>query len=562
VPVLCNSSGNNSVSFGVTTLVKLCLPLSLGVALLAGLWVALPSPSPGPILPVIVTAQYDNARTGANLLETALTPQNVNAKQFGRLSFLPVDGDVYAQPLFLPSVEIPGKGTRSVIFVATEHDSVYAFDAAASSTTPLWQVSFLKQDKSVTTVLASDVNCPFIQPEIGITSTPVIDPHTRTLYVLARTKEANNDRWVYRQKLHALDVATGAEKFGGPILIQAQAKGGSFLGFKSQVDFDPLKENQRAALLLTHGNVYITWASSCDVGPYYGWVMAYDAHTLAQTAVLNVSPVAGESGIWQSDAGPAADADGNVYLITGNGKFTAADGGSDFGDSVLKLSLTPKGLEVRDYFTPADEAQLNATDGDFGSGSPMLLPDQPGPHPHLLLAAGKAAKIYALDRDHLGKFHKGSDTNAVQVIKAGAQSFGAPAYWNGHVFYFLSQDVLRDYALLDGRLSAKPVAKGPTQFTDPGATPTISANGTLNAIVWVLSSKTWDGPDQNAILFAYDAANVASELYNSEQNPTRDRAGMALRFAIPTVANGRVYIGTKRRVYIYGLLPAASRKAK
>jgi hypothetical protein len=538
--------------------VTLRLFLSLGVALLVGLSEALPPASD--VRPVVATAQYDNARTGANLLETILNPQNVNANQFGRLAFLPVEGDVYAQPLFLPNVEIPGKGTHNVVFAATEHDSVYAFDAGATSTTPFWQVSFLQRDKSVTIVSAGDVNCPFIQPELGITSTPVIDPATGTLYVLARTMESKNGRWIYRQKLYALDVATGAEKFGGPVIIQARAKGGNFLGFQSQVDFDPLKENQRAALLLTNGNVYVTWASSCDIGPYYGWVMAYDAHTLSQTGVLNVSPVAGESGIWQSDAGPAADSDGNVYLITGNGKFTAASGGPDFGDSVLKLALTPKGLEVRDYFTPSDEAQLNATDGDFGSGSPMLLPDQPGPHPHLVLAAGKAAKIYELDRDHLGKFHKGDDTNAVQVVNAGAQSFGAPAFWNGHVYYFLSQDVLRDYSLQNGKLSTEPVAKGSTQFTDPGATPTVSANGAKNGLIWVISSKTWNGSDQNAILFAYDAANVARELYNSDQNPTRDRAGMALRFAIPTVANGRVYIGTKRRLDVYGLLTTPQRK--
>jgi hypothetical protein len=542
--------------------VQLRLSLTLPTSLLMGLSAAFPSLGQKPALPVITTAQYDNARTGANLLETALTPQNVKANQFGRLAFLPVDGDVYAQPLFLPNVEIPSKGTHNVIFVATERDSVYAFDAGAASSNPLWHVSFLQASKNVTTVSAGDVNCPFIEPELGITSTPAVDATTGTLYVLARTTESTNGRWVYRQKLHALDVATGAEKFGGPVPIEARAKGGSFLGFQSQVDFDPLKENQRAALLLTGGNVYITWASSCDVGPYYGWVMAYDARTLAQTGVLNVSPVAGESGIWQSDAGPAADGDGNVYLITGNGRFTAAAGGRDFGDSVLKLALTPKGLEVRDYFTPPDEAQLNATDGDFGSGSPILLPEQPGPHPHLLLAAGKAAKIYALDRDHLGKFHKGDETNAVQVVNAGAQSFGAPAYWNGHIYYFLSQDVLRDYSLQNGKLSTQPVAKGSTPFTDPGATPTVSANGTKNGIVWVLSSKTWNGSDRNAILFAYDALNVARELYNSEQNPSRDRAGMALRFAIPTVANGRVYIGTERRIDVYGLLPTSGRRPK
>jgi hypothetical protein len=546
---------------GVCLSVKLCLPASLGVSLLVALSTGVPSFCQKAPPAAVTTAQYDNARTGANLAETLLTPRNVNALQFGRLAYLGVDGNVYAQPLFLPGLDIPGKGKHNVIFVATEHDSVYAFDAAASSSTsPLWQVSFIRQDKSVTTVSSDDVNCPFIQPELGITATPVIDPATRTIYVLARTKEAQTGGWVYRQRLHALSVTDGAEKFGGPVLIQARIKGDKFLGFQRQVDFDPLRENQRAALLLSRGNVYITWASSCDVGPYYGWVMAYDAHTLAQTGVLNVSPDARESGIWQSDAGPAADADGNVYLITGNGKFTAASGGRDFGDSVLKIAFGSTGLEVRDYFTPSNESHLNDTDGDFGSGSPVILPDQPGAHPHLVLAAGKEAKIYALDRDNLGKFHKGDDSNAFQVVNAGAQSFGAPAYWNGHVYYFLSEDVLRDYALQNGRLSARPVAEGSTRFTDPGATPTVSANGTNDGTVWVISSKTWNGPDRNAILFAYDAANVNRELYNSEQNAPRDRAGFAVRFAIPTVANGRVYVGTKRGIDVYGLLATSPRK--
>ncbi len=289
--------------------------------------------------------------------------------------------------------------------------------------------------------------------------------------------------------------------------------------------------------------------------------MSYDALTLKQTGVLNVAPGAKESGIWQADAGPAADSNGNIYLITGNGKFTAASGGRDYGDSVLKIALTPSGLAVRDYFTPADQEHLNDTDGDFGSGSPILLPDQPAPHSHLLLAAGKSAKLYELDRDNLGHFHAADDSNAVQVVPAGAQSFGAPAYWNGHVFYFLMNDYLRDYALQNGRLSAQPVAKSTTNINDPG-TPAISANGAKNGIVWILSTKVWNGPDQPAILFAYDAANVSHELYNSTQNPARDGAGYGLRFTIPTIANGRVYVPTKHRIDVYGLLPPAKGKTK
>jgi hypothetical protein len=389
----------------------------------------------------------------------------------------------------------------------------------------------------------------------------VIDLSSKTLYALARTREAENGKWVFRQKLHALDLVTGAETLGGPITIRASFQGDKSLFSEGISEFDPLRENQRAALLLVNNNVFITWASSCDVGPYYGWVMSYDTRTLKQTGVLNVSPGAKESGIWQADAGPAADSNGNVYFITGNGKFTAASGGRDYGDSVLKIALTPNGLLVRDYFTPADQEHLNDTDGDFGSGSPILLPDQPAPHSHLLLAAGKSAKLYELDRDNLGHFHPGDDSNAVQVVPAGAQSFGAPAYWNGHVFYFLMNDYLRDYALQNGRLSAQPVAKSTTNISDPG-TPAISANGTKNGIVWILSTKVWNGPDQPAILFAYDAANVSRELYNSTQNPTRDGAGYALRFTIPTIANGRVYVPTKRRIDVYGLLAPAKSKTK
>ena len=541
---------------------KLRVFLALLVCCLAGVAAPQrPSPATKPNLPVIATAQYDNARTGANLLETILTPQNVNVGQFGRIAFFPVDGDVYAQPLYVPKLEIPGRGSHNVVFIATEKDSVYAFDADATSTERLWQVSFVDAKKYISPVSNRDVFCPFIQPDIGITSTPVIDLSSKTLYALARTREAENGKWVFRQKLHALDLVTGAEKLGGPITIRASFQGDKSLFSKGVTEFDPLRENQRAALLLVNNNVFITWASSCDVGPYYGWVMSYDARTLKQTGVLNVSPGAKESGIWQADAGPAADGSGNVYLITGNGKFTAASGGRDYGDSVLKIALTPNGLAVRDYFTPADQEHLNDTDGDFGSGSPILLPDQPAPHSHLLLAAGKSAKLYELDRDNLGHFHAADDSNAVQVVPAGAQSFGAPAYWNGHVFYFLMNDYLRDYALQNGRLSAQPVAKSNTNINDPG-TPAISANGAKNGIVWIVSTKVWNGPDQPAVLFAYDAADVSRELYNSTQNPTRDGAGYALRFTIPTIANGRVYVPTKRRIDVFGLLAPAKGKAK
>ena len=508
----------------------LCVNLLLGLVIL----------SPG-LRSQLVTSQFDNARSGANLHETTLTPSNVNSGQFGKLFSLPVDGDIYAQPLYLPRVEIPGKGIHNVLYVATEHDTVYAFDADGPSTEPLWHVNFLNASTGVTTVPAQDARCPFLTPEIGITPTPVIDLQTGTLYVLARTKEDQgffkDSRYV--QRLHALAVTTGVDKLGGPVEIKAPA-------------FDPLRELPRAALLLANGQVYMTWASSCDVGPYHGFVMAYDAQTLKQTAVLNTSPDAGEGGIWQSDNGPAADEEGNVYVGTGNGKFTIAANGRDYGDSLLKLDGHTLG--VRDYFTPFDERDLNAHDMDVGSGGPLLLPAQSGEHPHLLLIAGKGGMLYVLDRDHLGKIQPASDRQAVQVIHLRGGAYSAPAYWNGHVYFLASGDYLLDFTVQRGKLSARPAVMGEQRFENPGATPAVSANGTRNAIVWLIETKVWNGRDRPAVLHAYDALNVAHELYSSEENAARDRAGKTLRFTVPTVMNGRVYVEAKGKVEVYGLL--------
>lgn len=506
----------------------------------------------------VLTSQYDNARTGATLNETTLTPANVNSRQFGKIFSLPVEGDIYAQPLYMPHLEIPGKGTHNVLFVATEHDSVYAFDADGRSREPLWHVNFLNSGAGAATVPAQDVSCPFITPEIGITPTPVIDLKTGTLYVLARTKESlgllKGARYV--QRLHALAVTTGAEKFGGPVEIKASVRGRGAGGSQGEVAFDPLRELPRAGLLLANGQVYLTWASSCDVGPYHGWVMAYDARTLVQTAVFNTSPDAEESGIWQSDNGPAADEDGNVYVATGNGKFDAATNGRDYGDSALKLGIKGHDFIVRDYFTPFNERELNSDDADLGSGGPMLLPNQPGNHPHLLLVAGKDGVLYVLDRDHMGKYQPGGNSHALQVFHFRGGSYAAPAYWNKHVYFLASDDYLSDFALEGGRLSNKPVAMGNQRFGNPGATPAISANGTRDGIVWLIDTKAWNASDRPAVLHAYDASNVAHELYNTEQDSARDRVGKTLRFTVPTVVNGRVYVEAKGEVDVYGPLPA------
>lgn len=478
----------------------------------------------------VLTSQYDNARTGSTLHETILTPANVNAGQFGKIFSFAVDGDVYAQPLFVPQVPVPGKGTHDVIFIATEHNSVYAFDAAAQPAAPLWRVNFPGG-----TVPATYTGCRFIAPEIGITPTPAIDIATGTLYVLARTRESGR----FVQRLHALAITTGVEKFGGPVEIPAT--GG----------FDPLRELPRAGLLLVNGSVAIAWGSSCDAGPYHGWVMAYDAQTLARKAVLNTSPQAGESGIWQADMAPAADEDGNIYVATGNGRFTAAQGGRDYGDSLLKLDAA---LQVRDFFTPFNEHELNAGDADLGSGGPMVLPKQPGAHPRLVLIGGKDGAMYAIDRDRMGGYHAGDDSHAVQRVRLRGGIYSAPAYWHGHVFYLATGDYLSDFPLAGGQLG-KPKL-GTKRFGNPGATPVVSSNGTRNGIVWLIETKTWNGADRPAVLHAFDAADVERELFNSEMNIARDRAGKTLRFTIPTVVQGRVYVDAKGEVDVYGLLPA------
>ena len=496
----------------------------------------------------VTTSQYDNARSGANRLETTLTPRNVNVRHFGKIFTLKVDGDIYAQPLFLTGLDIPGKGRHDVLFVATEHDSIYAFDAYGHPASPLWRVNFLR--KGVTTVPEDDVECPFIVPEVGITSTPVIDVDTGTLYVLARTKERTGSASAhYTQRLHALAVTTGLEKFGSPVDIKATINGRGTGSQSGKVEFDPLRENPRASLLLANGSVYLTWASSCDVGPYHGWVMAYDAHTLKQKAVFNASPDGDDSGIWAGDTGPVADARGNVFLATGNGRFDAVKGGRDYGDSLLKLD--GQSLKLDDYFAPFNVDELDADDKDLGSGGPVLLPPQSGPHPHLVVIAGKGGTIYLINRDHMGHYQPNNDSHAVQTIPSpGGGVFGSMAYWN-HNFYVLSNssnDALRQFVVHEGKLTLK-TASG-SRFPAICATPTVSANGVRDGVLWVLRSND----DRNAVLYAFDAVDSSRLLYDSEQNPYRDRAGLALRFNIPTIMNGHVYVGAKHEVDVYGLL--------
>jgi hypothetical protein len=319
-----------------------------------------------------------------------------------------------------------------------------------------------------------------------------------------------------------------------------------------EVLFDPLLENPRAALLLSHGQVYIAWGSSCDVGSYYGWVMAFDARTLRQTGVFNTAPDGGQSAIWQGGAGLAADGEGNVYGVTGNGSFNASDkGGRNYGDSVLKLGLENGALSVRDFFTPSTQFRMNWVDDDLGSTGPLLLPDLTGAHPHLLAAAGKNGVIYLIDRDRMGKYRSSSDSHAVQTVRTTGGLYGAPAYWNGHLCYFGSDDVLKDFALTNGRLSTEPVHQGSQHSRNPGAIPVISANGTRDGVVWIVLTKTAGEHDVDAILQAYDASDVSHLLFSTAG--TKDNPGLALRLTMPMVANGRVYVPSHDGVYVYGL---------
>jgi hypothetical protein len=525
------------------------------------LFVLLALAAPALAQPSITTAQYDNTRVGANLHESILTPKNVNAATFGKLFTMPVDGDVYAQPLYVPKLQIPGEGVRDVVFIATERNSVYAFDAKEPGA-PLWHVSFINPAAGVNPVRWSDVQCSFIGPDIGITATPAIDLASRTMYLVARTRERSaGGQELFYQRLHALDIVTGKERAGSPVLIRATVSGSAWFGLtQREVQFNALVENPRAALLLSNGVLYIAWGSSCDHGSYYGWVLAYDARTLQQAGAFNTAPDAGEGGIWQSDAGLAADGDGNIYAVTGNGKFNASSGGRDYGDSVLKLNLQGRRFAVRDYFTPFNQSRLNWNDDDLGSCGPVLLPDQPGARRRLLIAAGKNGVLYLIDRDRMGGYHSGSDSHAVESFKVvDSAIYGAPAYWNGHLFVFASNDVLKDFPIMNGHLATTPAHRGNIQFKNPGAIPSISSNGQRDGIVWIVLTKDYREKDVSATLQAYEASDISHLLFTTEHH-AENTPGLALRFTIASVVNGRVYVGSRNMVYVFGLFDSRKRK--
>ncbi|HEY3971700.1 MAG TPA: choice-of-anchor D domain-containing protein [Candidatus Sulfotelmatobacter sp.] len=502
-------------------------------------------------VPVVITSfagtlvyHNDNGRTGQNLSETVLTTGNVNSTQFGKLVSYPVDGQLYAEPLYVQGVNVAGAGVRNVVYAATENDSLYAFDADGSTTAPLWQVSLIPAGGQV--LSAADIGgCSNISPLIGITGTPVIDPATNTLFVVARSKIVNGGVTTYYQYLHAIDITSGMERAGSPVAIQ-----GSSNSNNGTVKFNPQMQNQRAGLFLDNGVVYIGFGSHCDILPYHGWLMGYSESTLQQTATYVSTPNGLQAGIWQSGGAPAVDENGYIYFAIGNGTTDVNADGSDYGEALVKANAGD--LSVADYFLPSNFSVLNSSDLDLGSGGPLLIPDQPTPPTQMLVAAGKQGMVYLIDRTNLGQYNANGN-QVLQVLPAGTvpTAHSMPAYWQNNVYFCGVGDYAKSYLLFNAQLSTSPTSKSSLLYAYPGATPVISANGSTNGVLWVLATVK----STNAVLHAYDATNLARELYNTGQNATRDQAGLAVKFAVPTVANGKVYVGTATELDVYGLLP-------
>jgi hypothetical protein len=509
------------------------------------------------------TWRYDPSRAGQITTETQLTPANVNSATFGKLRSYSVDGYVYAQPLYAAALAT-ASGTMNVVLVATQHDSVYAFNADANQ--QLWKASLIDSAHGAaagaTTVPSADVGTHDIVPEIGITGTPVIDPSSNTLYVVAKSKENGT----YVQRLHALDLLTGNERPNSPVVVAATVAGNGNGSTNGKVSFVAQIGLERVGLLLFDGHVYFATASHGDNGPYHGWVFAYDATTLQQTAVYNTSSNGAENGIWESGAGLAADttvSSGRLFFANGNGTFDATppyNNTQDFGNAIQRLDLSDGGLKIEDEWTPFDQVTLDAADTDQGSGGILILPDQTGSHVHELIQVGKNGRIEVLDRDNLGGYNS-TYNNVVQEIpgQSGAL-YSTPAYWNNYVYFWGNGKPLSQFLLTRGLLGTTPQSTSSVVSGFPGASPVISSNGTANGILWAIRSDAYstNGP---SILYAFNAQNVSTMLYSSAQNSARDAAGPAVKFTVPMVNNGQVWVGTQNQVDVYGLLPSTVESA-
>lgn len=509
-----------------------------------------PPPPPGPSSTDVVTYHYDNQRTGQNLNETTLTPANVNSTKFGKLGEFTVDGKVDAQPLYLSNVMIGGQ-KKNVLYVPTEHGSVYAFDAdsiSGTTSTSLWKTSTLGSGETT----SDNRGCGQVSPEIGITATPVIDRTRNAIYVVAMSKDSSGN---YFQRIHALDLTTGTELFGGPKTVSATFPGTGDNSSGGNVVFDPKQYKERPGLLEINGTIYTTWASHCDIRPYTSWVMAFDANTLAQTSVLNLVPNGSDGGLWMSGAAPAGDSAGNIFFLVGNGTFETTlttqgfPSNKDCGNCFVKLS-TGGGLALADYFTPQNTVAESNADQDLGSGGTLLLPDMKdagGTTRHLALGGGKDSTVYVADRDNMGKFNASSN-QIYQAIAMPGTLFSVPAYFNNTVYTAAVGDALKAFPITSAKLASVPSSQSAHVFSYPGATPSVSANGSGNGIVWAIENS-------GAILFAYDATDLTKELYDSNQAANSRDHFSGNKFITPMVVNGKVYVGTPNSVAVFGLLP-------
>jgi hypothetical protein len=499
-----------------------------------------------------ITTYHDEvARTGLNPNETTLTPANVTSATFGLLRTLPVDGLVDGEPLYLSALNVAGQ-TRNLVFAVSEHDSVYAFDA--DSGTQVWKTSILGANETT----SGNHGCSQITPEIGITSTPVIDRTAGahgTIFVVGMSQDAQG---AYHQRLHALDVTTGAEISGSPTEISGSFPGTGAGSSGGKVIFDPGQYAERVGLLLLNGVIYMGWTSHCDFQPYTGWLMGYSETSLAQTSVLNLTPNGSEGSIWMAGAGLAADASGNIYFLDANGTFDAtlnASGfpaNSDFGNAFMKVSTNGGTLAAADYFEPFNTVSESNGDIDLGSGGALLLPDlkdATGTVWHLAVGAGKDQKIYVVNRDAMGKFNAQDNSALYQEIDGAIGGvWSMPAYFNNTVYYGAVSDTIKAFPITNAKLAATPSFHSANAFQYPGSTPAVSANGTTNGIVWAVENSS------PAVLHAYDATNL-NELYNSNQAASgRDHFGNGNKFITPLIVNGKVFVGTPNGVAVFGLL--------
>lgn len=502
----------------------------------------------------VLTWHNDNFRTGQNLNESILNLSNVKPATFGKLFTVPMDGKVDAQPLYVSGLTIPGLGTRNVVFAATEHDSVYAFDADTG--TIYWQRSLLRVGES-----PSDArNCGQVVPEIGITGTPAIDRHAGehgTMYLIAMSR---NTSGAYFQRLHALDITNGAEQFGGPIDVHATYPGSGEGSVNGRMVFDPKQYKARASLLIDNGVVYTSWGSHCDIPPYTGWLIGYNETSLAQTGVFNFAPNGSDAAIWGSGAGPAAGGAGSLFFSVANGTFdTRLDSNGfpwrgDYGNAFVRIWTRSGPLTPISYWTMYNTTAESEIDEDLGSGGLMLLPpmiDSKGQTRYLATGAGKDRNVYLVDRDHMGGFNPNDNSNIYQSLPlalAGPE-YGSPAWFNGRVYFGAVNDAIKAFSVKHARLSDVPVSQTGPVFPYPGATPSISANGTASGILWAVENSN------PAVLRAFDASNPANEIYNSNLAPGgRDNPGPGNKYIVPTVANGKVFVGTTHSVAAFGLL--------